>query len=145
RTANVSLEWLVSGQTEAKNSVAIAEKYIYQEPLAFDKNWLKSELSESCEHLLLTQVNDDSMEPTLVVGDLILADTNCRDLAAIAHGLFLFKLGDQILVKRLQSLPNKVIRVLSDNPAYEAFSLDLSDKSNGLSLMGRVVWVGHKL
>lgn len=85
------------------------------------------------------------MEPTLVVGDLILADTNCRDLAAIAHGLFLFKLGDQILVKRLQSLPNKVIRVLSDNPAYEAFSLDLSDKSNGLSLMGRVVWVGHKL
>ncbi|MEL6382370.1 MAG: S24 family peptidase [Cyanobacteria bacterium J06626_18] len=122
-----------------------SRKYIYQEPLAFEKTWLQSEFAGSCNQLLLTQVKDDSMEPTLVTGDLLLVDTHCRDLEAIAHGLFLLKLGDQILVKRLQYLPHSVIGVLSDNPAYETFSLDLSDKSNGLSIMGRVVWFGRKL
>lgn len=85
------------------------------------------------------------MEPTLVLGDLVLVDTSVRELAAIDHGLFLFKLNERILIKRLQYIPENNFRVLSDNPAYEAFSLDLSSEANGLSIMGRVVWFGRKL
>jgi phage repressor protein C with HTH and peptisase S24 domain len=146
RAAHVSLEWLASGQATSQNSAeALAERYVYKEPLAFETDWLKSEFSNAFENLLLTHVNDDSMEPTLMEGDLILVDTNDRDPEAIHHGLYLFKLGDRILIKRLQYLPDNIIRVLSDNSAYEAFSVNLSDKRSGLSIMGRVVWFGRKL
>jgi phage repressor protein C with HTH and peptisase S24 domain len=80
-----------------------------------------------------------------MTGDLILVDTSHRDPKAIDHGLFLFKLENRILIKRLQCLPKKILRVLSDNPTYEAFSLDITDKSNGLSIMGEVVWFGRRL
>ncbi|NET36548.1 MAG: LexA family transcriptional regulator [Cyanothece sp. SIO1E1] len=142
RTANVSLEWLAVGQGSSQK---LAEQYIYKDLLAFDASWLKTKFPNSFENLLLIQVQDESMEPTLKVEDLILIDTHYRNLESIEHGIYLFKLDDRILIKRLQYLPENIIRVLSDNPAYEAFSLDLSSKPNGLSLMGKVVWFGRKL
>jgi phage repressor protein C with HTH and peptisase S24 domain len=146
RTAHVSLEWLASGQASSQHTVeALAERYVYKEPLAFETDWLKSEFPNTFENLLLTQVKDESMEPTLIRGDFILVNTNDRDPDAIHHGLYLFKLGDLILIKRLQYLPDNIIRVLSDNPAYEAFSVNLSDKRSGINIMGRVVWFGRKL
>ncbi len=142
RTANVSLEWLAVGQGSSEK---LAEKYIYKDLLAFEANWLKTKFPSGFENLLLTQVQDESMEPTLKVEDLILIDTHYRNPESIEHGIYLLKLDDRILIKRLQYLPENIIRVLSDNPAYEAFSLDLSSKPNGLSLMGKVVWFGRKL
>jgi phage repressor protein C with HTH and peptisase S24 domain len=146
RTANVSIEWLAGGQPGHNNlGEGESKEYIYKDPLAFETDWLKSEFPKSYDHLLLTQVQDESMEPTLIFGDLVLVDTSVRDLTEIDHGIFLFKLNERILIKRLQYVPENHFRVLSDNPSYEAFSLDLSSKSNGLSIMGRVVWVGRKL
>lgn len=144
RSAGVSLEWLVGGQAtflEGRGN----EQYVYKDPLAFRTDWLDGEFPNSFEHLFLTKVPDESMEPTLMTGDLILVDASYRDPEAIAHGLFLFKLENRILIKRLQYLPGKIFRVLSDNPAYEAFSLDATSKSNELSIMGRVVWFGRRL
>ena len=46
---------------------------------------------------MLTQVADDSMEPTLPVGALVLVDTTDRDLGAVTHGIYLLKLDDRIL------------------------------------------------
>ena len=148
RTANISVEWLATGQSEAApngSPQALAEKYIQKDPLAFETEWLRTEFPDSFEHLMLTQVADDSMEPTLPVGALVLVDTTDRDLDAVTHGIYLLKLDDRILVKRLQYVAEKTIRVLSDHAAYEAFSLALPSQASGLSLMGRVIWVGHKL
>ncbi|MEM6256405.1 MAG: S24 family peptidase [Cyanobacteria bacterium P01_D01_bin.156] len=146
RAADVSLEWLAAGQTASENSTDIlAQKYIYKETLAFEADWLKAQFPTSFENLLLTQVKDESMEPTLNVGDLILVDTNIRDLDAIDHGVYLLKLGDRLLIKRLQYWVDNTLQVLSDNPAYETFSIELSDRPSSLSIMGKVVWIGHKL
>ncbi len=145
RTAKVSVEWLATGQTVAGANVsfkASAEDYVYQNPLAFQTDWLQTEFPDSFEHLMLTQVADDSMEPTLPLGALVLVDTTDRDLEAVTHGIYLLKLDGRILVKRLQYVADKTIRVLSDSAAYEAFSITLPSKS---SLMGRVVWVGRHL
>lgn len=148
RTANISVEWLATGQCVTAPhdlSQALAEKYTYKEPLAFETDWLQTEFPDSFENLMLVQMVDDSMEPTLPIKALVLVDTTDRDLGAVTHGIYLLKLDDRILVKRLQYVAEKTIRVLSDNAAYEAFSLVLSSPSSGLSLMGRVIWVGHKL
>ncbi|PSN11086.1 transcriptional regulator, partial [filamentous cyanobacterium CCT1] len=67
------------------------------------------------------------------------------DLEAVTHGIYLLKLDDRILVKRLQYVAEKTIRVLSDNTAYESFSLMEADKLKNVSVMGKVVWCGHRL
>jgi len=148
RTADVSVEWLATGQPvdgAKDSSKASAEKYIYKDPLAFETDWLRSEFPNSYENLLLTQVMDESMEPTLQVGGLVLVDTNDRDLEAVSHGIYLLKLNDRLLIKRLQYVAGNTLRVLSDHPGYEAFSIEPSGASGALSLMGKVVWFGYKL
>jgi transcriptional regulator with XRE-family HTH domain len=144
RTAKVSVEWLAIGK-EASPTEKTAEEYVFKDPLAFQVGWLQAQFSNSYEHLLLAQVPDDSMEPTLKLGALILVDTNDRDLAAISHGIYLLKLGDRILVKRLQYVAENTLKVLSDHPAYEGFSVILQEKASGLSLMGKVVWCGQRV
>jgi len=148
RTANISVEWLATGQsvTGAKDSSkASAEDYVYKDPLAFETGWLRAEFPSASENLLLTQVIDESMEPTLQQGDLALVDTNDRDLEAVSHGIYLIKLNDRMLIKRLQYIADDTLRVLSDHCAYEAFSIQISGSPSGLSLMGKVVWFGRKL
>jgi phage repressor protein C with HTH and peptisase S24 domain len=148
RTANVSVEWLATGQpvAGAKDlSKASAENYVYKDPLAFETGWLRTEFPSSFENLLLTQVVDESMEPTLQVGDLVLVDTNDRDLETVSHGIYLLKLDNRLLIKRLQCVADNTLTVLSDHSAYETFSIEASGKSSGLSLMGKVVWFGRKL
>ena len=141
RAADVSLEWLAAGQASTD---VLAKKYIYNETLAFEAGWLQAEFPNSFENLLLTQVKDESMEPTLYIGDLVLVDTNVRDLDAIDQGVYLLKLGDRLLIKRLQYLVGNTFQVLSDNPIYETFAIELSERPRDVSIMGKVVWVGHK-
>jgi phage repressor protein C with HTH and peptisase S24 domain len=144
RTAQVSVEWLATGEPVA-GAKASAEDYVYKDPLAFETGWLRAEFPSAFENLLLTQVVDESMEPTLQQGDFALVDTNDRDLGTVSHGIYLIKLNDRLLIKRLQYIADKTLRVLSDHPAYEAFSIQISKTSSSLSLMGKVVWFGRKL
>jgi transcriptional regulator with XRE-family HTH domain len=144
RTANVRVEWLASGQV-LTSTQALAASYIFKEPLAFKSSWLQEQWPEKPDHCLLAEVPDESMEPTLKQGDLVLIDTSDRDLDTINHGIYLLKLDDRILVKRLQYVAEKTLRVLSDSPVYETFSVELAKKSHGLSIMGKVVWYGRKL
>jgi hypothetical protein len=46
---------------------------------------------------------------------------------------------------RLQRQPKGVIRLTSDNPAYDLFSVSLQDEGTDFVIVGRVVWVGRKL
>lgn len=145
RTAKVSVEWLATGLSMTGVTTpdkGDAQQYVYQEPLAFETGWLQAKFPNAFEHLMLTQIVDDSMEPTLPVGSLVLVNTTDRDWDTVAHGIYLIKFDDRIVVKRLQYVTDQTIRVLSDNTAYETFSVTLPNQA---SLMGRVVWVGHSV
>lgn len=146
RTAGINLEWLATGKVTSQETAAtLQEKYICQDPFAFKTEWLQTEFPHAFENLLLTQVSDESMEPTLHLGDFVLVDTYDRDLETISHGIYLLKLDSRVLVKRLQYVADNTLKVLSENPAYETFAISLSSKPAGLSIMGRVVWFGRKL
>lgn len=145
RTAKVSVEWLATGLSMTGVTTpdqGDAQQYVYQEPLAFETGWLQAKFPNAFEHLMLTQIVDDSMEPTLPVGSLVLINTTDRDWATVTHGIYLIKFDDRIVVKRLQYVADQTIRILSDNTAYETFSIALPSQA---SLMGRVVWVGHSV
>ena len=108
--------------------------------LAFKREWIRSELRANPKDLVLVMMTGESMEPTLGKNDVILV--NRRIGSARSDGIYLVRFGDALLVKRLQFLPDSSIRVISDNPAYEPFSV--SPASQEFIIIGRVVWAGRK-
>lgn len=104
--------------------------------------WLAQHVSHPLGRLALITARGDSMEPTFGDGDLLLVDTGApfdRD------AIFVFTIGSEIYVKRLQRLPNGTVLAISDNSKYRDFSL--SEETQGLQVRGRVLyfWRGEKL
>lgn len=126
---------------DAANSIsAPAQGLIADEMLQFSTAWIKRELNAAPSDLFLILVDDESMEPTLRPGDTILLDR--RATKPDREGVYILRMNGVPLVKRLQILPGGIIKVVSDNPAYETFTIPLSD-IDGLdfAILGRVVWV----
>ena len=78
------------------------------------------------------------MEPTLRDGDEILVD---RGLRALRDGIHVVRLGDNLLVKRIETGRSDRITLLSDNPAYRPFEC----RPGQVEVIGRVVWKGGRL
>lgn len=91
--------------------------------------------------LSLIRVDGDSMQPTLGNGDDILVD---RDDAAdhLRDGIYVLRVGEALIVKRVSLTPGGRIAVRSDNP----LSGDWPDmERRDLAVIGRVVWAGRRL
>lgn len=110
--------------------------------LVFKRDFLRNELAASPQDLRLIHVEGDSMEPTLRAGDVILIDH--RRTNADREGIYVLRMDDALLVKRLQRQPGGRIVASSDNPAYAPFDVDLKAVHNGLAIVGRVVWAGRR-
>ena len=108
--------------------------------LAFKEDWVRRELRARPEDLNLIYVVGDSMEPDLRSGDIVLVDHT--DTMAQREGVYVSRMDGALLVKQLQRLPGGVVKVISRNPAYEAFPVDLKQLANpnGFAVVGRVVW-----
>jgi phage repressor protein C with HTH and peptisase S24 domain/DNA-binding XRE family transcriptional regulator len=106
----------------------------------FSKSWLERELNAHQKDLCLAPVVDDSMTPTLRPGDTILLDR--RATRPEREGIYIIRLNGVSLIKRLQILPDAIVKLSSDNPAYETFTVSLNDfNGRDISIIGRVVWV----
>ncbi len=110
--------------------------------LAFKRDWIRSELRANPKDLVLVMMTGESMEPTLGKDDVLLV--NRRVGSVRSDGMYLMRSGDALLVKRLQFLPEGEIRVISDNPAYEPFTVHPSAGESDFNIIGRVVWAGRK-
>ncbi len=83
------------------------------------------------------------MEGVLNDGDNILvnhAATTPRD------GLFVLRINNDLMVKRVQSLPGKLL-ITSANPAYTPFEIDLAKNKDNeeAAIVGRVEWFGRAI
>lgn len=105
--------------------------------LLFSKTWLQA-MGFQPDQLLLVRVKGDSMHPTLHHGSTVMIDMTATK---VTSGIYAIDQGGTAIVKRLQALLGGVIRVMSDNPAYDAFEIDnIAAESKGFSVIGRVVW-----
>lgn len=112
--------------------------------LAFRQAWVRNELRADPSDLYLIKVDGESMEPVLRSGDVILV--NHQDNSAQRDGIYVMRIDDALLVKRLQPLPDGRLRASSDNPAYEPFDIERERMGdNAVSIIGRVVWTGRRL
>jgi len=113
--------------------------------LVFKREWIHQTLHANPNDLYLIAVQGESMTPTLHPGDMILVDRRTESTIG-ADGVYVLRMGDSLLVKRVQRLPGRTLRISSDNPAYQSFELPLdSANDDDLAIIGRVVWAGRRM
>jgi len=84
------------------------------------------------------EVAGDSMSPTLNNGDLIMV--NLLDTDVRTGCVYLLRIGDELMVKRLENRPGNMLLIRSDNPAYEDIPVSKGDSSGEVQIYGRMVW-----
>lgn len=128
----------------AAGSGALVEHERPDDALMFKEAWVRAELGARPGDLYLIRVAGDSMEPTLRSGDAILVDR--RATRPDREGVYILRMNDMLLVKRLQALPGGVVRVSSDNPAFAPFDIKADDIGGpDPAIIGRAVWTGRRI
>lgn len=119
---------------------AIAEIEEQGPSIGFDATMLRGLGVTRTSGLSIIRVKGASMEPTLLDGDDILVD---RNAVAIRSGaIYVLRLDDVLIVKRLVSAGAGALVIRSDNPAFP----DVVDYDPAtLTIIGRVLWCGRKV
>lgn len=105
--------------------------------LRFSARWLREQGFEPAQ-LSAILVAGDSMEPLLRDGDEILVDRTPRPLR---DGVHVVRVGDSLMVKRVQTgVPGRLV-LESQNPAYRPIELAPDE----VEVVGRVVWKSGRL
>ncbi len=103
----------------------------------FSAQWLRAQGLDPAM-LSAISVTGDSMEPTLRDGDEILVD---RAPNPLRDGVHVVRLGEALMVKRLNlGQPGRVV-LISDNRAYHPINLS----PNEVQIIGRVVWKSGRI
>lgn len=119
---------------------AHADKEEREGQIVFETKWLKK-LASSPRALSIIQVSGESMSPELENGDDIMVD---RSDAAdrLRDGIYVIRMDDQLMVKRVLLRPGQKLSVISVNKAHQSWPDISPDK---VAIIGRVVWTGRKI
>lgn len=110
--------------------------------ILFLTDYLRRDLRVNPDNVVVIQAKGDSMDPTIRDTDLLLVDLGQAFDADDA--VYVLNYEGRIMVKRLQFRFDGALKIMSDNPKYEA---QLVQKTDGdrIRLVGRVVWSGGRL
>lgn len=110
--------------------------------VAFRRYWIENYITRDIQKLSVISVRGDSMAGMLNDGDTILINhshTVPRD------GLYVLRINNNLLVKRLQLMPAGMINVISANEAYPTFEINLNNMTDDVAIIGRVEWFGRTI
>ncbi|MFY9350095.1 MAG: S24 family peptidase [Sphingobium sp.] len=112
------------------------------ESLGFPTAWLRGRFGDPSK-LRIVHVKGDSMAPALGDGDMVMINLGRRDPI---DGVFVLRLHEQLMVKRVHFPSARRVLVTSDNRDYDRFDrmIDL-EKGEDFELIGRAVWVGKAI
>ncbi|HEX8621741.1 MAG TPA: S24 family peptidase [Allosphingosinicella sp.] len=111
--------------------------------IGFDSAWLRrlGVSGGGPDRLSVIRVDGDSMTPTLSDGDEILVDRE-DGAGRLRDGVYVLRIEDVLVVKRLSVGPGGRLSVRSDNDAYPGWP---ELEPGAVDVVGRVVWVGRRL
>ena len=89
----------------------------------------------------MLQVCDDDMSPYVSRGDVVIYDPRVRRIQG--NGVFVLRIGDRYLVRRVQRGIRPPIRLICDNPAFDDEVLDESEFSDGAEGNPGIVVAGY--
>lgn len=111
--------------------------------ISFEPEWLNKEIGVNPNDVFLMLVEGDSMYPTLKNGSMIMVN---RHFNGLSDGIYVMRHEQNLLVKRLQMLPNSIIKVKSDNKLYEPWEINKENlDGTDIEIIGRVVWSGQRM
>ena len=92
--------------------------------------------------MVMVNVEGDSMFPTFSSGNVV-AVLNAKDQQKTERP-WVVRINAGVdaltLLKRIQFSPGDILRLKSDNPAYQPFERDMKEEQLDFQLIGRVVW-----
>lgn len=107
--------------------------------LAMDRTFMRAELGSDKAGFITIKVQGDSMERTLIDGEVIIIDSDVVEVSA--SGIYVVQVGRNLLVKRLVLRMDGGLLVKSDNPAYSAGDVEYTvEQAQSLRIVGRMVW-----
>ena len=125
----------------AMGGAAVVEDEEHGEPWHFHKDWIRNSLLCRPSDLRLIRVKGDSMEPTLLAGDIVMTDFG--QTAPSPAGVFVLDDGFGLVAKRLEYIPNSdppTVKVISDNDRYDTYERT----SDEVHIVGRIVWFARQ-
>lgn len=135
----VYVPWFDFRSPVGKGAFNDVESVVAMRP--FDAHFIRDDLGIPHNDIAVSMVVGASMEPWLHSKDAILTDLQDRD--ALTEGIHVIKLNGALLVKKLQRLPGKILRVSSYNQAYEPFDVQgHTETDRDFAVLGRVRWAG---
>lgn len=160
-TFNVNPDWLLNGTGEMfindvnqQTETGIISIPYYPEVsaaagsgvLVYDESTVKHlQISSAIinistgDNVCLINATGNSMQPVIDDRDLLLVDLTHKDF--IDEGIYVIRLDNTLLVKRLQKIPNGVI-LISDNPQYAPITLNSDNfNENDAAIIGKVISV----
>lgn len=109
--------------------------------LAFRNDWLMRRGLKP-QNLKLIDVVGDSMERVLSDGDLVLVDVS--QTVVRSGKAYVIRMGEELLVKYLQRLPNGSLQAVSENKeAYPPFEISTAQLDDQIQIVGRVYTSTH--
>lgn len=84
------------------------------------------------------EIAGNSMSPTLKDRDFILV--NLKDTNIRTGYIYLIRMDDELMVKRLENRPGGILILRSDNPDYDDIKIDKNNEDIGVQVYGRMVW-----
>ncbi len=162
RAGGVTLDWLATGQgspdrleSEIDSSVQFfdlqasagpgliaPEHDSASERIALPISQIRRQSGVTSTNLCALLARGDSMEPTIRNGALLLLD---RSVQHPREGIHVIKRGDDVLVKRIQLIGTRSVRLISDNTRYIPEDMPLDDPSLPVRFVGLVIWIGQVL
>jgi len=101
-------------------------------------------IAANAEYCSIINTSGASMQPTIIGGeDMVMIDSSQTEV--FDGKIYLIRVENSLFVKRLQKLPKRQLKVISDNPEYDSYILDLNDESLNFAIIGRVVWISRPL
>ena len=159
RVVGVDLQWLATGEGNpngaasgyadipildvrlAAGAASISDGARQIGVMPMDMALLRSLGRSSSEGLTIVEAEGDSMEPIVADGARVLVDTKDDRLR---EGIFAFRLGDELRIKRLRRRGVDSVEVLSENARYEPELLS-GEQLEHFAILGRALWAATPL
>lgn len=106
----------------------------------FKTDWLRGLYSGAVDKLVVARGEGDSMQPTILDGDLVLIDTSQNDIRS-QDRIWAVAWGDLGMIKRVRRNPGGTYDLCSDNPAVSP----VNAADGEMHVIGRVIWIGRRM
>ena len=125
--------FLSPGDTASEREISVTEH------IPFLRSYINRSLNrDNIKGLMMIYASGDSMEPTIRSGDLLMVDTNKRDITA---GMYVCGSHGVVSINRL-NLEEGSVRVSYDNSKIYGSRLVKIEDVDTLNIFGAVVWAG---